>query len=313
MLIDEPELYQHPQRQGRMLRALGRLAKRRAIQVVCSTHSPYFVWLEEIGRVRRLQKAGWQTEVHRTTVGRIVRSVNSDGVRSRPIGAARMVALLDMASSRWITEGLFARLAVLVEGPGDRSMLLATARAMKISLDELEIAIVPCGDKFSIANVFHVYDHLGVPLYLVWDTDSGNPDKGNAKINLGLQRLADPDTPDDQDPMAPRFGARYSCPDASLSDATIKQVEGIEGLLAGRMRYYGLDPSREAERKRAVHNQRVMYDVLRAAKRGGGEFGSLPTVKILGRIVSMREGLDAQAQQAVDDARSAAAPGQGRT
>lgn len=291
MLIDEPELYQHPQRQGRMLRALGRLAKRPAIQVVCSTHSPYLVWLGDIGHVRRLQKDGMQTTVSRTTIGRIAKSANSDGVRSRQVSTTRMAALLDMASSRWITEGLFARLAVLVEGPGDRNMLLATARAMKISLDELEIAIVPCGDKFSIANVFHVYDHLGVPLYLVWDTDSGNKARNNPLINRGLQRLAEPDTPDDQDPMTPRFGPRYSCPDASLSAATVKQVEGIEGLLAGRMRYYGMNPNRKSEKKTAVHNQRIMYDILKAVKRDEPKFADLPTVKILDRIVKMRAGL----------------------
>ncbi|MDD9809445.1 MAG: hypothetical protein OXU37_07495 [Thaumarchaeota archaeon] len=54
-----------------MLRSPGRLARRSAIQVVCSTHSPYFVWLEEIGRVRRLQKAGWQTGVCKTSIRRI--------------------------------------------------------------------------------------------------------------------------------------------------------------------------------------------------------------------------------------------------
>lgn len=71
MLIDGPGPYWHPQRQGRMLRSPGRLARRSAIQAVCSTHSPYFVWLEEIGRVRRLQKAGWQTGACKTSIRRI--------------------------------------------------------------------------------------------------------------------------------------------------------------------------------------------------------------------------------------------------
>jgi len=208
-----------------------------------------------------------------------------------------MVALLDRVSSRWITEGLFARLAVLVEGPGDRSMLLATARAMGISLDELEIAIVPCEDKFSISSVFHVYDHLGVPVYLVWDTDSGNDDKANPRINRGLQRLAEPETPAGQNPLVPKFGPRYSCPDASLSSATIEQIEGIEGLLAARMRYYGLNPNKDGDKKKAVHNQRIMYDVLCAAKRGKNGLDSLPTVRILNWVVRMRKGLDAQAPQ----------------
>lgn len=80
-----------------------------------------------------------------------------------------------------------------------------------------------------MSGVFHVYGHLGVPVCLVWDTDSGNDDRAGPRINRGLQGPAGPETPAGQNPLAPMFGPRCSCPDASLSAATIGQVEGIEG------------------------------------------------------------------------------------
>ena len=148
-----------------------------------------------------------------------------------------------------------------------------------------------------MSGAFHVHGHPGVPVCLVWDTDSGNDDRANPRIDRGLQGPAGPETPAGQNPLAPRFGPRYSCPDASLSAATIGQVEGIEGLLAARMRYYGLNPNREGDKKKAVHNQRIVYDVLCAAKRGKNGLDSLPTVRILNWVVRMRKGLDGQARQ----------------
>jgi len=303
MVIDGPELYQHPQRQGRILRALGGLAGGSAVQVACSTHSPYFVWLEEIGRVRRLQKLGRETAVCQTAMGRIADSVNRTGIRTEQVGEVRMAALLDMVSSRWIAEGLFARLVVLVEGPGDRSMLLATARAMEISLDELEVAIVPCEGKDNIPHVFHVFRHLGVPVYPVWDVDPHIQGRARAKhnrrLNLGLQALADPGATNGRVPLKPRFGPRYSCLVPSLSEATIKMVEEPGMLLTERMGCHGLDTrskEKKRARKKAIHNQRIMYEVLKVIRGDKRGFEALPTVKIIRRVVRMCGRLQGQAR-----------------
>ena len=288
MLIDEPELYQHPQRQGRMLRALGGLAGDSKVQVACSTHSPYFVWLEDIGRIRRLQKVGRETAICQTTMARIADSVNQTNISRDQVGEVRMAALLDMVSSRWIAEGLFARLVVLVEGPGDRSMLLATARAMKVSLDELEVAIVPCGGKPGMPHVLQVFRHLGVPVYLVWDVDPECKDEYNRRLNLGLQKLAGHGETDGLDPMKLGFGPRHSCPTPNLSDVTIRRVERPGMLLTERMGCHGLNVRKKKERKKAIQNQRIMYEILEAVKGNRRKFGSLPTVRIIRQVERMR-------------------------
>jgi len=311
MLIDEPELYQHPQRQGRILRALGNLSKSLPIQVVCSTHSPYFVWLEEIGRIRRLQRVGMETAVCRTTVARIADSVNRTGISRNRVGEARMAALLDLVSSRWIAEGLFARLVVLVEGPGDRSMLLATARAMGVSLDELEVTIVPCGGKPEIPHVLPLFRHLGVPAYLVWDADAKCKDRYNRRLNLGLRELADPGAAGTRGATETRFGPRYSCHSTDLAEATIRKVGDPGMLLTERMGCHGLDASIKDERKRAIHNQRIMYEVLEAMRRDGRKkFSSLPTVRIIRQVARMRGRLRRQDEERSRKARAALrAPG----
>jgi len=188
VMIDEPELYQHPQRQRAILHALGkRVGPRSRIQILCCTHSPYFVELSRIDGLRLLTKDK-STSVHVATrqeiMGPILETYNTtlddDDALNR---------WLDTNASHWITEALFSRLAVIVEGIDDRNILLAAARVLDTDLNEREITIVPAHGKPTLCPLAHLFVPFGVPLYLVWDLDDGNDD---GEENDRLLRLADP-------------------------------------------------------------------------------------------------------------------------
>ena len=170
--IDEPELCQHPQRQRRILKSLIGLVRGDAsIRLACSTHSPYFVELRRVDAIRLFRKGGEG-----------VRSVTLEGLKvpmlgerraGGPGGAERLSTWLDMNATRWVTEGFFARQVVLVEGPGDRNMLLATASAMGADLDERDVSIVPAGSVENVPKYMHLFTEFGIPVYPVWDRDRG--------------------------------------------------------------------------------------------------------------------------------------------
>jgi len=195
VMIDEPELYQHPQRQRAILRELVRLAesKKLGIQVMCSTHSPYFIELSRIEGLRLRAKDG-ATSVQSTTrqeiMGPILETYRTDLPRD-----AALSRWLDMNASRWITEGLFSRLAVLVEGVEDRNVLLAAASVLGAYLDAYEISIVPCHKKSKMPAIAHLFGRFGIPLYMVWDLDYGDRDDREEQeaLNRKLFMLADPD------------------------------------------------------------------------------------------------------------------------
>lgn len=167
--IDEPELYQHPQRQRRMLRSLEAMAKDPAVRIVCSTHSPYFVRLKSPDKLRILRRG--KKRICSTTRERLVGLMLS-GDRSVEDGWREVSRRLDMSVTRWVTEGFFARHVVITEGPGDRNMLLAAASAMGVDLERKEITIVPAESVNNIEKFIHLFREFGIPTYVIWDIDN---------------------------------------------------------------------------------------------------------------------------------------------
>lgn len=192
VMIDEPEIYQHPQRQRHILHGfLSLVGGRRKIQMLCGTHSPYFIELSRIGGLRLLRKKK-ATGVSSTTQKEIMPHIV--GTYSGRLPKKTVLnRWLDMNASHWITEGFFARLAVLVEGMDDRNVLLATASVLGVDFSAHGISIIPANGKPKIYPVAHLFRPFKIPLYLVWDLDLGSADPGNEQANLRLFKLADPE------------------------------------------------------------------------------------------------------------------------
>jgi len=190
VMIDEPEIYQHPQRQRHMLHELmGLSGPGSGMQILCSTHSPYFIELSRIDGLRLLTRDG-HTSVHVATRQEIMGPILERYSTSLPDDDA-LNRWLGANASHWITEGFFARLVVLVEGIDDRNVLLATASVLGTDLNEHEISIVPVNGKPRMCPTAHLFRPFGIPLYLVWDLDDGNDD---GEENDRLLRLANPDS-----------------------------------------------------------------------------------------------------------------------
>ncbi|MDD9808492.1 MAG: ATP-dependent endonuclease [Thaumarchaeota archaeon] len=285
LLIDEPELYQHPQRQHRMLRALDHLTRNSPIQAACSTHSPYFVRLGEMERLRRFRREGGETTVSSKTLDDVARAINGTGLHRRKFDASSFAAWLDMVSSHWVVEGLFARLAVFVEGQGDRNMLIATAEAMGESLAEHEASVIPCGNKCNMPHLAQIFSLLDVPIYLVWDLDVGNKSKYNSRLNSFLLELACPQALKDRGILEFDYAHTHSYLRSNLSDATIGKLEDPDLLLTDRMKYYGVDLGKKDAKKNAAHNRRIMRDVLESMSGDAQRFNAMPTVQIVSKII----------------------------
>lgn len=206
LAIEEPELYQHPNRQRHLSRILFELSRAgiagvaKRAQVIYCTHSPLFIDLSRFDSIRRLTKIPnpgndslpkitWITQTNMATIASKLESVQ-DEKPPTPFTSeslkARMVAIM----TPWINEGYFADVAVLVEGEDDRSAIIGTALSMGIDLEAEGIAIIPCGGKENIDRPFLVFSEIGIPVYVVFDGDGHKaPQKRGDKTNRILQRL----------------------------------------------------------------------------------------------------------------------------
>jgi|HubBroStandDraft_5_1064220.scaffolds.fasta_scaffold00192_6 putative ATP-dependent endonuclease of OLD family len=87
----------------------------------------------------------------------------------------------------WVNEGFFADVVVLVEGEDDLSAIQGTAKSRDISLDALGISVIPCGGKNNLDRPALIFKTLGIPTYVVWDSDKG--DQQCIETNRRLLRL----------------------------------------------------------------------------------------------------------------------------
>lgn len=173
LAIEEPELFQHPiqaQTFAKVLRSLVEDASKR-IQVTYATHSPYFLEARHFDQVRRLTRSSDKTPavtVHRATVADVKAKLN--GVLS----ADTVDRQLDGIVANQLAVALFAHRAFLVEGTTESSVFYGIGDKTSLgSLEAAGLSIVPVGGKTSIPLAHAILTSIGIPVYALFDADSG--------------------------------------------------------------------------------------------------------------------------------------------
>lgn len=160
--IEEPEIYQHPIRARAFARTLADLSEQSKVQVVLATHSPYFLRPEQFIALRRFTLSGGRSVVAQASVPSVA---SASGISSPDVERAILANLQTEFS-----EGFFADVVVLTEGPTDRSVLSAVAARLDHDLDSLGITIQPVG-KGGLRVATAILTALGVPVYVLADGD----------------------------------------------------------------------------------------------------------------------------------------------
>ncbi|MDW8069447.1 MAG: ATP-dependent endonuclease [Anaerolineae bacterium] len=288
--IEEPELYQHPDRQRYLARVLSQLTEGgirgvvRAIQVIYTTHSPLFVGIDRFNQIRLVRKEyvgkdlPKQTRVRFTTLNQVakrieraVRPTTSDQVAEREESAQgapasrfagdtlipRTVTLMNP----WMNEGFFAEVVVLVEGSTDRAALLSVAEQMGVDFEKLGIALIPCEGKNNLDRPYAIFQSLDIPVYLIWDSDYEEKD-ARPVTNHYLLRLVGVAEPDN---WPARIEPHFACFKYNLN-------RQLEADLGDECYSRLLDQSRqkyELSREQAEKNPVVISEIIKAAYEQG--------------------------------------------
>ncbi len=201
LAIEEPELYQHPSRQRHMAAVLLKLSQgaipgvAKKTQVLYSTHSPLFVGLDRFEQIRLLRKTD-----HAAGKPRVTKAVKAEldavaeeiwtagGKQRSKFTADTLRPRLQAVMTPWVNEGFFADVAVLVEGEDDRAAILGIAVSMGHNFDSDGISVIPCMGKNNLDRPLVIFRRLGIPVYVIWDGDSGETD-AKPEDNHRLLRL----------------------------------------------------------------------------------------------------------------------------
>jgi putative ATP-dependent endonuclease of OLD family len=197
---EEPELYQHPPQARHLAEVLQSLSGKNA-QILVTTHNPLFVSGEFFEQVRLVRK---DTTTRVSDVGHIRASdvaTSFSAARGKPaLKPMGQVAKLHQLLQPSLNEMFFAPRIVLVEGLEDlayiNSWMMLTGRWEAFRKGGFHV--VPAHCKSNLAHPIIVAKTLGIPHFVVFDSDSNDEKhRGNHKVdNVTLLNLIGGDSND---------------------------------------------------------------------------------------------------------------------
>jgi putative ATP-dependent endonuclease of OLD family len=183
LLIEEPELYQHPIRARHFAEALRNRAKganAKKTQVIFSTHSPNFISLSDFPGIRllkRLQEVE-QGKLPKRSIGHTTLDAVAKELYEAQDGptfvfggedlSARLHGMLDSS----VREGFFADSIVLVEGDNDYGTLVGSLRERGFDYEAFGLAILVVNGKNNLDKALVIFRQLGIPTYVLFDGDA---------------------------------------------------------------------------------------------------------------------------------------------
>lgn len=286
LAIEEPELYQHPNRQRHLARVLMQLSRTAGplgsrTQVIYVTHSPLFVGIDRFDLVRILRKRDGGralpkvTQVTSSTADSVALALwTAQGSKGERYTADTLLARLQSLMTPWMSEGFFADLVVLVEGEDDRAALSGTATGLGHDLDSLGVAVIPCGGKSNLDRPLLIFRSLDIPVYVIWDSDRGvaNADPKRNEYMLRLVGAAEAD-------WASVVEDSYAAFEVDLGRTVAGELgEGFDKLVSDAQQEFGIP-----KKAHAMKNPRVVEWIMHTALESGR---SSPTMeRIVQKIV----------------------------
>ncbi|REJ76313.1 MAG: DUF2813 domain-containing protein [Acidobacteria bacterium] len=153
-LIEEPEMFLHPQMQRSLYKTLRELGKTN--QVIYTTHSPHFVAIPEYDEVILVRKDQEGTSLRRSDLD------NNDVRREK------LIKEFDPERN----EMFFATRLLLVEGDTEKLAFPEYANRLGFDVDRAGATIVEVGGKRNLVEFAKIASSFKIPTGIVYDKDS---------------------------------------------------------------------------------------------------------------------------------------------
>lgn len=178
LIIDEPEAHLHPLAQKWLAKTLFSMAKD-GLQIVITTHSPYFIDLEFLEGIYLVRKDSEGTYVKNVNKNSLSKFCQSKGATTA--NADTIIPFYSKSATFNILKGFFANKIVLVEGMTEE--LALPIYLEKVGLDVLEkgIDIIGVGGKGELAKWWRFFTAFEIPCYVCFDNDAKNDAGGNKR------------------------------------------------------------------------------------------------------------------------------------
>jgi predicted ATP-dependent endonuclease of OLD family len=242
IIADEPEAYLHPLAQKALCKVFETIADR-GTQIILTTHSPYFISPKHVRGLIKVWFEDNSTKCTKISLLQLVEKRRCRGVvqSTEQSTEARLNKMINLE----VKEGLFAQSVVLCEGESESFSLEIWAEKEGIDFSKLGLAIVPSNGKFSMIDLAEFYEHMKIPVYLIFDSDSSTRDNRANHIQNNKWLLSFAQTTLEDFPssvvsekycvMSPDFESVLRSEDTSYSQIE-REINGDLGLETDRQK-----------------------------------------------------------------------------
>lgn len=226
-VFDEPEVNLHPLAQDWLAEKLTELAKS-GIQILITTHSPYFLNLLNIESLYIVRKNQGQTYVKNLTASELMNHCLTTGVSHKILNESNVVNYYAYQATREILKGFFAKKIVLVEGRTEELALPVWLKKVGLNTLEEGIDFINVHGKPNLAKWWRFFTAYNIPTYVVFDIDHFSKDR---LFNYN-KALKDCHFPEDQ------VGSVLSDDDWNMSDRFLTFGYNFEVTLRNSIELY---------------------------------------------------------------------------
>ncbi|KKL74408.1 hypothetical protein LCGC14_2065190 [marine sediment metagenome] len=204
LIIEEPELYQHPNQIKLIKKFFQNITEEREdslfhFQIICSSHSPHLIDIQSVGNVRLLRKVkdneNYIVTIKEVDLDKIAQKLKEYWGFPEETRAdeTTLISRLISIMTPELSEGFFAEKVVLVEGLEDKSVLLALDQQInENTFDKKEIVVLPVFGKRNLDRPALIFNELEILTYVIFDTDSdksGADLENHKNLNIVLRKI----------------------------------------------------------------------------------------------------------------------------
>jgi putative ATP-dependent endonuclease of the OLD family len=176
-VIDEPEAHLHPLAQRWLAKKMYEMADE-GLQVVITTHSPFFINLEFLDGISLVRKCT-STELINRTPRSLARHCQEQGATLA--NENTIIPFYSGNSTPEILNGFFANKVLLVEGPTEEFSLPILLEASGFDALENGTAIISVDGKGNLAKWWRFFTCYEIPTFVCFDNDSGRDPNGRLR------------------------------------------------------------------------------------------------------------------------------------